>query len=457
MIFRGILLVTLFSIFCNQTTAQQLRPVQLTQEAIGHTLNSTQCFSADDNWVVFDTRNDDTKIGSTPAIGILNLHTNEVKILYNNPHTTEYGPGVGAATFSPKENRVMFIQGITNANKHKPYGATRRTGVSILLQHPDSIIYMDARNIYPPFTSGALRGGTHAHSWSGDASLISFTYNDYIMEQLGKDMRTVGVMFPKPVKVPEDAAGENNNGQMFAVVVTRVTNNPLPGSDEIDKAFDECWIGTNGYKKQNGNWQKKAIAFQGNVKDKSGKTKTEVFVADLPDKLDIPAPGSPLQGTSQQAPGVPANVVQRRITYTANGIEGPRHWLRSTPDGKLITFLAKDHKGIINAFGVPVNGGKVSQLSYLPSDIQGGINFSPDGKYLVYFAGNAICITDINTRQSYKLYEDVEPYGAISWSHNGKWLVYNQYVQHAEGGRWLQIFAIQLDKHLTTYLHQHKI
>jgi hypothetical protein len=58
-----------------------------------------------------------------------------------------------------------------------------------------------------------------------------------------KDLRTVGVMIPGPVHVAHDPSEENNSGEMFSVIVAKVTENPQPGSDEIDKAFDEGWIG----------------------------------------------------------------------------------------------------------------------------------------------------------------------------------------------------------------------
>src|SRR5690606_964702 len=169
--------------------------------------------------------------------------------LYRTESQTAYGPGVGAATFSPLDDRVLFIHGIRNADINRPYGVTRRTGVAVDIDRPGHPVFMDARDITPPFTRGALRGGTHAHSWSGDGQWISFTYNDYVMEQLAKtasgvrDLRTVGIMVPGTVKVPFDGSLENNSGICFSVVVTDVTENPEPGSDAIDKAFDECWIG----------------------------------------------------------------------------------------------------------------------------------------------------------------------------------------------------------------------
>jgi hypothetical protein len=49
---------------------------------------------------------------------------------------------------------------------------------------------LDARDLTPPFTSGAMRGGTHVHVFSGDGGRISFTYNDYLVDP---EQRNVGV------------------------------------------------------------------------------------------------------------------------------------------------------------------------------------------------------------------------------------------------------------------------
>ena len=310
---------------------QQATTVQLTYTAGGHTLNSTQCVSPDDNWIVYDTRNYDTLIAATGCIAMVNVHTKEIRELYRTSHQTDFGPGVGAATFSPVRNRVLFLHGIRDADKDHPYSASRRTGVAVDIDTPFHPLFMDARNITPPFTRGALRGGTHAHTWSGDGQWISFTYNDDVIATLSKsdptvkDLRTVGVMFPGPVTVPANDTTENNSGAMFAVIVTAVTPAPQPGSDEIDKAFDESWIGVNGYIRPDGSRQRRAIAFQGNVRDKDNRTKTEVFVVDLPDELTTAVAGRPLEGTADTPPGIPAGVRQRRITFTSNGIEGPRH------------------------------------------------------------------------------------------------------------------------------------
>ena len=425
---------------------------QLTNDSYGHFLNSTQVFSPDDEWIVYDTRNDDGGIGVTGRIEMANAKTGEITPLYRTQNQTPYGPGVGAATFSPVDQTVLFIHGIRNASQNNPYGFTRRTGVAIHTAKPFEPVFMDARNIVLPFTPGALRGGTHAHSWSGDGQWISFTYNDYIMEQLAKtdstvkDLRTIAVMMPEKVTVPDDGTMENNNGEYFSAVVAKVTENPKPGSDEIEKAFDEGWIGRKGYQKPDGSWQHRAIAFQGNVRDEKNETIAEVFVTDIPDDITKASPGSPLEGTARTRPNLPQGVLQRRITYTQQGIQGPRHWLRTTSDGTLILFMAKDPKGIVQVFGVSPNGGAISQITFNDFSIQGPINISPDDAYVSYIADNSVYVTGIKNHLSERLTptssDEDAPFGAAIWSNNGKALAFNRRVKKG-AQKYVQVFLLK--------------
>ncbi|GAB3323682.1 DUF3748 domain-containing protein [Larkinella ripae] len=426
---------------------------QLTFDAKGHTIHNAQAFSPTDEWLVYDTRNVDTGIGSTGSIEMVNVKTGETRVLYQTENQTEFGPGVGAVTFSPTQNRVLFIHGVRNANQEKPYGFARRTGVAIDTDQPGKPIFLDARDVTPPFTPGALRGGTHAHGWSADGQWISFTYNDYLLDQLSKtnpaiqDLRVVGVMAPlKKVAVSDDGSRENNAGALFSVVVTRVTESPKPGSDEIDKAFDEGWLGTDGYRKPDGSWQKRALAFQGNVRNKAGKTVAEIFVADLPDDLTQATEGQPLEGTESSRPNPPKGVQQRRITFTEHGAEGPRHWLRTTPDGSLIGFLAKDPSGTVQLFGVSPNGGPIRQLTKQPFSIQTTFNFSPDGKWVAYAADNSAFISEVATGEFRRLTprssDGEQPRNGIVWSNQGDQIAYNRYVT-TEKGRFLQLFVLR--------------
>lgn len=436
------------------TGEQQTMPIetQLTYDAKGHTLNHIQVFSPDDRWIVYDTRNDDTGLGKNSSIELIDVRTGETHLLYQTTNQTEYGPGAGAVTFSPNGPNVLFLHGLRNADASRPYAITRRTGVLVAVDEPQKPHFLDGRCLTAPFVPGALRGGTHAHQWSGDGQRISFTYNDEIMERLSQtnpavnDLRTVGVLTPvHPVTVHDPNNADCFNGEWFATVIAQVTEQPKAGSDEIEKAFDETWIGQGGYRKGDGSWQKRAIAFQGNVRNEANQLVTEVFVVDLPDDLTQARPGQPLEGTATTRPNPPAGVTQRRITFTQHGIEGPRHWLRSLPDGSLIGFLAKDADGLIQIFGVSPNGGSIRQLTHQPFSIQTTFTFSPDGKQVAYTADNSIFLTDLTSGKHRRLTprstDDERPVNAVVWSNKGDKIVYNRYVSTA-AGRYVQLFQV---------------
>ena len=415
------------------------KPKQLTFGAQGHTLHHCQIQSFDGNFLVFDTRNDDTKIGETATIKVLNLSDLSIQTVYTVKNQTPYGPGVGAATFSPKKNTVLFIHGTQNSNHSKPYGPTRRTGVAVDLDTPEIPFFMDARNIDAPFTSGALRGGTHSHCWHPEGDLISFTYNDYVLEQstdptADKDLRGVGVMFPKEVIVPQTSDGENNSGKMFSVLVTQLSNNPTPGSDEIEKAFDECWLGNT-----------KSIAFQGHVRDSKGELKTEIFIVDLPKDLTQPAHLA-LQGTLTQRPFPPLNTIQNRVTFTTKGISSFRHWLRSDSAGAFIYFLMEDEKNITQVWSLEVKTNNLTQLSFHNTSIHSPINISSDNKSLVYFCNNQIYNLNIVDRAAKLVFnneEELELTGIPNFDIlNPNCIYFNAYVLNDSNQKFIQIFSI---------------
>ena len=419
--------------------------MQLTNSDNGHTLHHSQIESYDEKWIVYDTRNDDTKIGETNSIEILNTETLEIKTIYTTKNQTKYGLGVGAASFSYLENKVIFIHGIQNSNEKNPYSATRRTGVAVEINQPQQPIFMDARNIYPPFTNGALRGGTHSHSWKEDKNWISFTYNDYVLEQEAvrnptvKDQRVVGMMFPKKVEVPLDDNLENNNGEMFAIIVSEVVTNAKNGSDEIEKAFDECWIKG-----------KNQLAFQGHVRDENGELKTELFIAQLPEEIII-SENDDLKGSQTKMPQVPKCITQKRITFTEKGISNFRHWLRSSPNGEIIYFLMEDNLNVTQVFGVNTNDLNINQYTFLEKSIHSPFNISKDGKYAVFFSDEKIMMTHLSEKNS-KLIYDSKLFNNIltgipHFSNNGKKIYFNQFVPNKLRKEFIQIFSID------TYIH----
>jgi len=436
---------------------------QLTFDYKGHYLNPTQCFSPDDEWIVYDTRIDPEKIGSTRSVEKVNLESGEMIMMYTAPNQTQYGPGVGAAAYNPVKNRILFTRGLLNSNFLRPYGYRRRGGVMVDDSAPMKAIGADARDVTEPFTPGALRGGTHEHTWSGDGEWISFTYQDAILAQLEKsgrkrlDLPTVGVSAPiGRVTVDRDAEGENNDAAMFSVLVVRVAASPKADSNGIERAYNHSWVGAGGYLRPDGTRQKRAIAFQGIVLDDASERVSEVFIVDLPDRIDIPGVHGPLEGTSTAHPMPPKGAVQRRLTYNTKrkypGIQGPRHWLRSSSDGKWIAYLAKDDSGVAQIHLVSPNGGRDVQLTGNKWPVASAFNWSPDGRYIAYAMDNSIFVTDTRAgdtfgksiRMTKRSSDDRKPEAAgIVWSNRGDKIAFCRRIKYAGIG-FPQIFILTL-------------
>ena len=182
--------------------------------------------------------------------------------------------------------------------------------------------------------------------------------------------------------------------------------NPRPGSDEIKRACEEAWVGVEGYARPDGTRQRRALAFQGSVVTAGGETIAEVFVANLPEDLSA-EDRSPLCGTLTRAPCPPRGVVQRRLTFTDRqtfpGLQGPRHWLRSSPDGARIAFLMKDDHGVAQLWTVSPLGGQPRQLTRNPWSVASAFSWSPDGRSLAHVMDNSVCVTDAASGQTSRL------------------------------------------------------
>jgi hypothetical protein len=261
-------------------------------------------------------------------------------------------------------------------------------------------------NYAPPFTAGALRGGSHVHVFSGDGQWVSFTYEDEVLARFkvsspdhDPNQRNVGVSVPAgPVRVAHDHP-RNHDGEFFSVLVTRTVAHPRPGSDEISRAFEEGWIGRDGYVRTDGSRQKRALAFLGNVTAADGREYAEVFVADLPDDLTRPG-DAPLEGTARRRPAPPQGVAQRRLTFTADRkfpgvVTSPRHWLRSSPDGTQIACLMKDEAGVVQLWTVSPAGGVLRQVTHNASDISSAFTWSPDGRRIAHTFDGSVCATTV--------------------------------------------------------------
>ena len=191
-------------------------------------------------------------------------------------------------------------------------------------------------------------------SSAATARLVSFTYEDHVLAslrevgQLNADLnqRNVAVALPRRVRVPRTHP-RNHDGEFFSVVVTRTVNAPRPGSDEISRAYEEAWLATPQRAGSSSTPASAAhsLAFLGDVIAPNGTTHPELFLVELP--ADLTQPGdAPLEGTPTRRPAPPAGTQQRRLTFTSDrpspGLQGPRFWPRSAPDGSLIAFLMPD-------------------------------------------------------------------------------------------------------------------
>jgi len=432
------------------------RERQITHGPGGRIVTNIGAWSPDGRWIVYDTRSDAAgERFDSSTIEMVNVETGEVRTLYRSAN----GAHCGVATFHPREWKVVFILGPENPTPDWQYSTYHRQGVIVNTDLPGRAANLDARDLTPPFTPGALRGGSHVHVWDPRGEWVSFTYEDHIMAQFPSasstndiNLRNIGVSVPgRPVSVSRDHP-RNHDGQYFTVLVTRTTANPEPGSDEIKKAFEEGWVGNDGYLRADGTRQKRALAFQGHVVTTQGETISEIFISDLPEDLTV-AGGGPLAGTETRLPCPPKCVTQRRLTFTAErkfpGVQGPRHWLRCSPDGSQIAFLMKDDNGVVQLWTVSPNGGLPVCVTRNPWPIGSTFTWRPAGRLIAHVMDNSVCLTEISTGRTIRItqrFTDAEsprPEACV-FSPDGKKVAYVRRIA-SHGGAFNQIFVTTIE------------
>lgn len=432
-------------------------PRQITQGPGGRILTNTRVWSPDGQWIVYDVRSDPAgERFDGDRIEVVHTQTGEVRTVYQSRH----GAKCGVATFHPREPKVVFILGPENPAPDWEYNAWHRQGVVADIRDPRAIENLDARDIIPPFTPGALRGGSHVHVWDGPGHCVSFTYEDHVLAGVSTEtatcemnLRNVGVSIPGRAVQPASNHARNHAGSHFSVLVSRTTANPEPGSDQISRAFEEAWVGTNGYLRADGSRQERALAFQGNVKTASGEVVPEVFMVDLPSDLTVPGDG-PLEGTLTRRPFPPRGVVQRRLTFTAArkfpGIQGPRHWVRSAPDGSRIAFLMRDNSGVVQIWTVAPHDRSVKQLTSNPWSVASAFDWSADGRRIAHVMDGSVCLTDTRSGLTRRLTPQSKGVGlprpeACVFSPDATRVAYVARVQE-EQGTWNQIFVVDVPR-----------
>lgn len=340
------------------------QPDAVTAGPGGRLLTNCHVWSPDGEWVAYDTRSHpagDTFDGT--RIKAVSVHTRDVRTLYES----QTGACCGVVTWHPTLMRVAFILGPERPTADWSYGPARRQGVTVDFDRPGVASPLDARDLAPPFTPGALRGGSHVHVWHPAGDLVSFTYEDAVAND---GVRTIGVsVCGRPVTVPKSHP-RNHDGSAFSVLVPHVTANQRPGSDDIGRACEEGWVG-----------RSRTLAFQGTVTTADGRRVPEVFAVDLPADLMAPRAG-------------PVGVNQRRLSR--GGVGGPRHWLRSDPAGTRIGFLRPDAAGVVQFWTVTLDGVEV-QVSRLADGVASAFTWHPDGRRVAFVAGGRVVLCDTGT------------------------------------------------------------
>ena len=375
---------------------------QITTIPRNHQLTNSNIWTPDSQWLVYDVRPEGASF-TGETIEKIHVKTKKITEIYRGMA----GAHVGVVTVSPEiPVRYAFIRGPQHPETVWHYDFHHRQGVIVNDDAPGAAHNIDAFCITPPYQAGALRGGTHVHMFSPDGEWLSFTYNDHVLHERDPalDLRNVAVAVPlHPVTVAGHHPREYN-GEFFCCVVSKTTPAPLPGSDEISRAYEEGWIGREGYIRPDGTHQRRAIAFIGDTRADNGDVIPEIFRLDLPEAAgDYAKPGSsPLEGTEYTMPAPPAGVTQTRLTFTHDraypGLaKTPRFWLRSSPQGDKIAFLMQDDQGIAQILTLSPDGGNLRQITFGAEGIESAFNWDSNGEYLTFIRQGQVMLCCVET------------------------------------------------------------
>jgi len=404
---------------------------QFTSSAISHLLDNNDNFSKDNRFLCFDTR--DTVgggIGNGTAIMKVDLMTGVESLVYA-PDSVIVGasgsaPGLGAASFSPVADEVVFIHGpfVSEVPTLGAYSTTNRRGGVAPGDGSGKIKFLDVRDVTSAVTTpGAHRGGSHRHEYSLDGKRVGFTYDDALLTPAGYG-RTLGFMVPHP-KAP---AGATHYAVLLVPIVP--ANTAKPG--ELERGADDSWIGAKGLMR----------GFIGTVKEADGSYQSSLFVVDIPENVDVTTADS---GTTTRFPGPPKGTVIRRLTRTAaSGI------VRGSHDGAWVGYYATADDGTRQVFIIPSRGSDVDpdpamrpvQATFLEKGASGGLRWHPSGNSIAVLSDNGVAVTCVKPGPFFGVSYFATPHGAtypapeaLVWSRDGKLLAYNRRVPTFDAGR----------------------
>jgi hypothetical protein len=414
-------------------------PRQLTCSPLNHNLDNNDNFSRDDRYLCFDTRETlERGNGSSASILKVDVHTGAESIVYAPKPVlldpVNAAPGVIAASFSPVADEVVFIHGplVSETPKLGFYGKTNRRGAVAPADSTGRVRFLDARDVFSEVTPpGAHRGGTHRHEYSLDGRRIGFTYDDHLLPAYG---RTVGMMMASP-RAP---LGVTHWTAILVPIVPQGTAKP----GELESAAFDSWVGARGLMR----------AFIGRVKEADGTYRNSLFVADIPETVDITTSDS---GTRTRYLAPPRGVTLRRLTHQeAWGI------VRGSRDGRRIAYYASAADGTRQVFLIDSTGaGQPVQATAFPRGARSGLRWHPSGNSIAVLSDNGVAVVCVRPGPLFGKSYFLTPHGpsrppldALVWSNDGTLLAYNQRVpirdstgksvRDAAGRDFQQIFLV---------------
>ncbi|MBI5085142.1 MAG: DUF3748 domain-containing protein [Acidobacteria bacterium] len=446
-IYLGVLCAAALFALAGVTLAQDVEGEwQLTFSPISKLLDNNDNFSRDDRFLVFDTRETfGGGIGNGTTIMKVSVSTGLENFVYS-PWPVILGsqaaPGLGAASYSPVDDVVVFIHGplVSETAKLGFYSTTNRRGGVARADGSGDVGYLDCRDLASePTSPGAHRGGSHRHEFTADGSRIGFTYDDALLTQYG---RNIGFMVAHE-KAP---CGVSFYAALLVPVVPPAESKP----GDLERAADDSWVGAKGLMR----------AFIGNVKEADGKVMSSLFVVDVPENVDITTASS---GTKTKYPVPPIGTKVRRLTTTpAAGI------VRGSLDGTRIAYFASAPDGSRQVFVINAEGSdkhsdpamRPVQATTFEKGASGGVRWHPSGNSIAVISDGgvaAVCVKPgplfgkavwLTTRGA-----QVPAADALVWSHNGQLLAFNRrvptynsagaLVKDSGGNDFRQIFLVR--------------
>jgi hypothetical protein len=223
------------------------------------------------------------------------------------------------------------------------------------------------------------------------------------------------------------------------MVVASVTDNPKPGSDAIESAREECFMGQSSNR----------LAMIGRVRGANGDPIDEVYIARWPERWDPPTGTAETDSAGRLIP--PKGVQLERITRTEHrrypGISGPRCWLLSSTDGRFLYAPMRDDEGVVQVMVIDAASGDLEPLTELSSSLESPLALDPGGTMLSLMSSGRVGVLDLGTGRvvwSQDLRERLEiPWGAFHFYPDNQGLLFHAYDKN-DSARWLQIWTLAL-------------